>query len=338
MSPRWPILIGSLLACACATPPPAPKPVFIEAPVRPEPKAPEPEIVGVPYGVPVPGQAVPWPRETAPSKAEIEDAKSKKLSPKQVIEEANEKARRAPTPKGFTNATHVYDYIPGRLYGAWGAPNHLTTLAFVPGEEVLSFGLGDTVRWLVSKTYSGSGEGRHTLLVLEPRQRGLHTTMVVTTTIGTYHFELRSYQHTYLASVSFRHPRQRLVQFAREQRARRAKRQETQEASGPELAVDLEKLEDRYRFIVSDKNAPPRWMPRRVFHDGQRTYLVFHRDIGDRELPVVGVYSRTKKPRLVQTSVRGRYLIIGEVVERGTLRLGKENHERVGFELKKEAR
>ena len=44
------------------------------------------------------------------------------------------------------------------------------------------------------------------------------------------------------------------------------------------------------------------------------------------------------KPRLIQTAVRGRYLIVGEVVERGLLRVGKEHYETVGFELRKEAK
>jgi type IV secretion system protein VirB9 len=346
------VVLALLAPTACATGAPEPEPVFIEAAVvEPEPE-PEPLIVGVPYAVPAPGQAVPWPEETGPTPAEIEAARSQgeagARSPADVIEQANELARRAPTPEGFTNATHVYDYMPGRLYGAWGAPNHLTTLSFAPGEEVISYGLGDTVRWLVEKTYSGSGAERHTLLVLEPRQRGLHTTMVVTTSIGTYHFELRSFQHTYLASVSFRHPRARLVRLERERRERLSATaaggdqgtERTRGAAGGdlELAVDLSELEDRYRFVVPDASSPPRWMPRRVFHDGLRTYLVFDRELGDRELPVVAVYSRTKKPRLVQTTVRGRYMIVGEVVERGMLRVGKEHYERVGFELAREAR
>lgn len=334
------LLGGLALQSACATPPaPEVDPVYIEA--TPEPPAPQPPIVvGVPYAQPITGQAVAWPDPVEPTAAEIEAATAKERSAKEVIEEANERARRAPTPEGFSNATHVYDYMPGRLYQAWGAPNHLTSLVFSPGEEVISYGLGDTVRWLVEKTHSGAGADRHTLLVLEPRARGLHTTMVVTTSIGTYYVELKSYQHTYLASVSFRHPRERLVQLERDRVAQleREASAPSERAGGMELAVDLADVEDRYRFIVEDRDEPPRWMPRRAFHDGFKTYLVFDHELGDRELPVVAVYSRDKKPRLIQTAVRGRYMIVGEVVERGLLRVGKEHHETVGFELRKEAR
>jgi len=285
----------------------------------------------------VTGQTVPDP--AMPTPQAVATAKKKKLSARQVIEEANEQARREPTPEGFVNANHVYDFMPGRLYKAWGAPNHLTTLVFAPGEKVISYGLGDTTRWLIEETFSGEGANQHTLLLLEPVMRGLHTTMVVTTTLGTYRIELASYQHTYLASVSFRHPRARLVMLERARAAPATAELETPSKSvgGMDLAVDLADVEDRYRFIVDDRDAPPRWMPRSVFHDGYKTYLVFNRELGDSEIPVVAVYSRDKKPRLIQTAVRGRYLIVGEVVERGLLPVGTEHYETVGFELRKEA-
>ena len=326
-------------ACASA-PDPMPTGEYVEATPEPPPE-PEMVVVGVPYAQPVAGQARPAP-PAEPTAAQIEQATRQPRDPQQVLEQANQKARQAPVPEGFINSNAVYDYMPHSLYQVWGAPNHLTMVTFAPGEQVYSYAAGDTIRWQVEKTFSGSGDQRRLHLLVQPIRRDLHTTMVVTTSVGTYHFELKSFQHTYMANVSFNHPRQKLVQLAHasqgapEAQARGAR---PAQGSSSKLAVDLDQIEDRYQFIVADRDDPPRWMPRGVFHDGQRTFIDFGRELGEQELPALFVLSKARKPRLVQYHVQGRYMIVGEVLEFGVLRLGKhEDGEQVGLELKPEAR
>lgn len=331
------ILAMCMVSVGCAsTPEPLPKGPYVE--VTPEPP-PEPEIrvVGVPYAQPVPGQAKAWP-QAEPTEEEIAEAKKKALSPDQVMDAANEAARQAPTPEGFVNSTLVYDYMPGALYQVWGAPNHFTVLTFAQGEEILSFGAGDTVRWKVNRTWSGTGDNLRYHLVVQPRRRGLHTSMLVTTTYGTYSIELKSYQHSYLAGVTFSYPQQQLQYMQASALQKNAEHRESMQSSQTALAVDLGEVEDRYRLIVADKKHPPSWTPRRVFHDGKRTFIDFGKPLGEEELPALFLYSRSKKPRVAQYRVEGRYMIVGGVIEFGALRLGEDEDEVVGLELKKEAR
>lgn len=338
---------GALLVVtsACQTPDPMPDATYVEVPAAPAPAEPEPRIVAVPYPQPVPGQAKPWP-EAKPEQASIEDAKVSKKSNAEILDDANASARQRPDPEGFVNAILEYDYMTGALYQVWGAPNHLTTISFKPGEELLSFGAGDTLRWKVSKTFSVTPEGKQEHLVVQPRRRDLHTTMVVTTTLGLYHFELRSYQHTWLAGVQFNYPYEQLEFFERE-RAHKIARREQADAShgsalkgGAEVSVDLTSIEDRYHLIVSNKRRPPAWTPKRVFHDGRRTFIDFGRELGQDELPALFALGSDKSARLVQYTPQGRYMVVGQVLEFAMLRLGENpgRDDTVGIELDKEAR
>ncbi len=330
-------LMSLILTCGCkSAPEPMPQGPYVEATPEPPP-TPNVQVVGVPYPQPVPGQAKPWP-PSEPSAEAIEDAKKEALSPDKVMDAANEEARQSPSPEGFINATLVYDFMPGALYQVWSAPNHLTMIDFAPGEEIYDFAAGDTIRWQVGQTYSGKGSKLRSHLVIEPVRRDLHTSMIVTTSLGTYSFELRSYQHSYLASVTFRYPRQTLEIMHAQALVQSKEEHAVREATQDELAVDLTQVEDRYRFIVEDKDDAPSWMPRRVFHDGKRTYIDFGKELGEEKLPALFLYSKSKKPRVVQYKVRGRYMIVAGVIEFGMLRMGEEEDESVGIELKKEAR
>lgn len=334
------LLLLALLLCACT--PRAqvvPDGVTFE-PVEETPEeAPAPVVIGVPYPQPIAGQAVPLP-PSGPDEEAIEEAKAKQLAPHEVLDEANDRARQAPLPEGFINANLVYDYMPGAIYQLWSAPNHLTMINFAPGEEIYSFAAGDTLRWMVERTRSGPPDAQRLHLLVQPVRKGLHTTMIVTTSRGTYHFELKSYQHTYTASVSFNYQRQQLKAFAASAASANEARGHHGSARGGELAlaVQLDDVETRYRLIVGRRRQRPSWTPTRVFHDGKKTYIDFGHDLAEREVPTLFLLSKKKTPELAQYTIHGRYMVIGQVVEFGVLQMGEDGSERVGIELDEEAR
>lgn len=339
-------LVGALVtASACQTPEPMPDATYVEVPPAPPAPDPEPRVVAVPYAQPIPGQAKPWP-EARPTDEAIADAKAgEKKTNKQILDEANEKARQHPTPDGFFNAVLVYDFMPGALYQIWGAPNHLTTMSFAPGEEIVSTLGGDTKRWKVLKTYSVENGKQRQHLVIEPRRRDLHTTFVITTTLGVYLIEARSYQHAYLAGVEFNHPYGALEFIPPSQLGLSGPQSVGQglakkESEGAGIEVNLDQIVDDYHLIVDDKRHPPHWAPRRVFHDGKRTFIDFGYELGDKELPALFVLGPDKSSRLVQYKSQGRYMVVGQVIHHAMLRLGDKpgKGDSVGIELDKEAR
>src|SRR5690348_18405645 len=66
--------------------------------------------------------------------------------------------------------------------------------------------IGDSVRWEVAPTASGSGPDSTPILIIKPRISGLDTTMVVPTDRRAYYIWLQSKPAEYVARVAFTYP------------------------------------------------------------------------------------------------------------------------------------
>ena len=95
------------------------------------------------------------------------------------VELANKAALREPSASGYRNAVQVYPYSEGALYRLFAAPERVSDIALQPGETLTSVAAGDTVRWTVGDTTSGSGEGRRTHILVKPFTAGLSTNLVI---------------------------------------------------------------------------------------------------------------------------------------------------------------
>src|SRR3546814_384336 len=85
---------------------------------------------------------------------------------------ANKAALREPSRAGYIAAVQIYPYAEGALYRLYAAPERVTDIALQPGEAVTSVAAGDTVRWTVGDTTSGSGEGKRTHILVKPFTAG----------------------------------------------------------------------------------------------------------------------------------------------------------------------
>src|SRR3546814_7328427 len=87
------------------------------------------------------------------------------------------------------NAVQVYPYSEGALFRLFAAPERVSDIALQPGETLTSVAAGDTVRWTVGDTASGSGETKRTHLLVKPFAPGLSTNLVITTDRRVYHVQ-----------------------------------------------------------------------------------------------------------------------------------------------------
>ena len=193
------VLLSAVGLAACATfrPPDIsydddPKPaVFQGEPPRPV------EVVEIPKPLPLPGQlkAVPGGRALGPEPK----------NPTDRVANANEAARVQPTRNGYINAVQVYPYATGALYQVYTAPGQVTDIALQEGEQLVGSGpvaAGDTVRWIIGDTESGTGQTKRVHIEVKPTRPDLVTNLVINTDRRTYHLELRSTEQAYMASVS----------------------------------------------------------------------------------------------------------------------------------------
>jgi type IV secretory pathway VirB9-like protein len=193
----------SLAACATTHKPPAIR--YDETP-RAAVLAPEPpravQVVQIPEPLPLPGQLKPLPGRVAAPPLEAAD-------PRTRVEQANLAARIQPSKAGYINAVQVYPFTDGALYQLYAAPGEITDIALEPGEQLAGTGpvaAGDTVRWIIGDTESGSGATKRVHILVKPSRPDLTTNLVINTDKRTYHLEMRSADKTYMASLSWSYP------------------------------------------------------------------------------------------------------------------------------------
>ncbi|WP_161786860.1 TrbG/VirB9 family P-type conjugative transfer protein, partial [Cupriavidus sp. SK-4] len=62
----------------------------------------------------------------------------------------------------------------------------VTVISLQEGEELVTVAAGDTVRWIVGNTASGSGDALRVNVLVKPIRSGLKTNLVITTSRRTY--------------------------------------------------------------------------------------------------------------------------------------------------------
>lgn len=225
-----------------------------------------------------------------------------------------EAARVQPDRTGFVNAIQVFPYTEGALYQVYAKPGQVTDIALQQGEQLVGSGpvaSGDTVRWMIGDTVSGSGPMARVHILVKPVRPDIATNLVINTDRRTYHLELRANPSVYMASVSWTYPQDQLI-------ALRQARAEAEREAPVAAGMDLSLLNFRYA-IEGDR---PEWRPLRAFDDGVRVFVEFPESIAQGELPPLFVIGAKGEAELVNYRVSGRYMIVDRLFARAELRLG----------------
>ena len=224
---------------------------------------------------------------------------------------ANKAALREPSNAGYLGAVQVYPYSDGALYRLYAAPERITDIILQPGETITSVAAGDTVRWTVGDTTSGSGADQRTHIFVKPYSAGLKTNLVITTSRRVYHIELESRPAGAMAALSWTYPQDELIALRRQQDAATA-------AAPIASGLAVEGLNFNYAFS-GDK---PAWRPVRAFDDGRQTFIEFSPSIAVGEAPPLFVIGEDGEAALVNYRVAGRYYVVDRLFGAAELRLG----------------
>ena len=268
MMHRVTALLFAAVAAGCAHAPPVENgstPGTAPAVAVPATRIIEPntEVVAVPTPLPLPGQLKP----VAPATGANDATPAPDPDPAQRVHAANAAARLEPVTDGYVNAIQVYPWTEGALYQVYTAPGQVTDLALAPGEQLVSLSAGDTVRWKVAETASGSGSDQRPHVLVKPTAAKLVTNLVIATDRRVYHVELQSLDAAYMASVSWTYPEEELA-FRRSVAA--GQRAETRPAAD---GIRPDELHFGYR-ILGDR---PAWRPVRPSTTGSGCSSSFRR-------------------------------------------------------------
>jgi len=310
------LLVTASALAGCATTSAKPPANAFDDPPReiaatPAPEAPRPvEVVTIPEPLPLPGQLKP----VAEGQRPVEPA-----DPRSRVGAANAAARVQPVRDGFLNAIQQYPWTDGALYQVYTAPGQVTDIALQEGEQLVGPGpvaAGDTVRWIIGDTVSGSGPTARVHILAKPTRPDISTNIVINTDRRTYHVELRATASTYMASVSWTYPQDALIAL----QGRNAVAASTAPVA---TAVNVASLNFRYRI---DGDRVP-WKPVRAFDDAGQVFIEFPAGISQGEMPPLFVTGAARDAELVNYRVQGRYMVVDRLFAAAELRLGDKRTE-----------
>ena len=244
----------------------------------------------------------------------IPAAAAENRDPPQSVGRANDAARVQPERATFLNAIQKYAWAEGALFQVYAAPGQVTDIVLQEGEELVGPGpvaAGDTGRWIIGDTVSGSGATRRVHILVKPTRPDIRTNLIINTSRRTYHLELRATPATYMASVSWSYPEQELI-------ALRAAAVERERVAPVVAGLVLAALNFRYR-LSGDK---PEWRPVRVFDDGRQLFVEFGDTIETGDMPPLFATGKKGQAELVNYRVHGRFMIVDRLFERGEFRMG----------------
>ncbi|OCC05411.1 P-type conjugative transfer protein TrbG [Labrys sp. WJW] len=233
-------------------------------------------------------------------------------APTARVENANAAARVQPRREGYYNAIQVYPWSEGALYQVYAAPGQITDIGLEPGESLTGTGpiaAGDTARWIIGDTESGSGVTRRAHVLVKPSRAAITTNLVITTDRRTYMLELRSGEKPYMPAVSWAYPR-----------SAGAERQ----AVPPVPAIPAVAARN-YRYGLTGDNPP--WRPLAVYDDGRHVYVEFPRGIVQGEMPPLFVISPDGEAQIVNSRTYQHILIVDRLFGAAELRLGSSDRQ-----------
>jgi P-type conjugative transfer protein TrbG len=235
-------------------------------------------------------------------------------APTARVQSANRAALREPSHAGYVNAVQIYPYAEGTLYRLYAAPGRVSDIALQAGEAITAVAAGDTLRWTVGDTTSGSGPARRVHILVKPFSAGLSTNLVITTDRRVYLLQLESTGATAMAALSWTYPQDELIALRRSAAAA--------EAAAP-VAGGLAVENLHFGYSISGDNPP--WRPLRAFDDGRQTFIEFPPAIAQGEAPPLFVIGERGEAELVNYRMSGHYYVVDRLFARAELRLGAEH-------------
>lgn len=192
-----------------------------------------------------------------------------------------------------------------------------------PGEFAPQDGvnLGDSARWTVSSTVSGSGQNETQHILLKPMDVGLSTTVVITTNRRAYHIALKSHRTDFMPKVSFTYPQDRQAEWGRIQTLQSELAKEEKDVNTmPGSKEYLGNLSFDYEI---EGRAP--WKPIRAYNDGKKTIVQLPEAIQQAEAPTLlllnkkGSLLSEPETGLVNYRLQGDRFIVDSVFNKAVL-------------------
>jgi type IV secretion system protein VirB9 len=230
------------------------------------------------------------------------------------VASANRASVQEPSRDADVGAVQHYPWADGGIYRLYTAPERVSDIALQPGETLVSVAAGDTARWVIGDTSSGTGAGRRTHVLVKPTAAGLATNLLIATDRRIYHVEVESAGKAGMAGIAWTYPDDSLL-------ALRGAPAAADSAVAAGIAVEA--LNFDYRIEGDD----PPWRPLRAFDDGRQVFIEFPPSLLQGEAPPLFVTGEGGRAELVNYRQRGRYYVVDRLFAAAELRLGERRQQ-----------
>ncbi len=204
-----------------------------------------------------------------------------------------------------------FPYEPNDTFIVLSRPKSVTDIVLHPDEEVVGLALGDNYQWLVKETRGH--------IFVKPLRPNLATSATLVTSARTYQFTLQSSPEdgVWYQRVSFVYPQLMVIERERQEGVQRMQDAETSrlEAQIASPRMSPENLNFDYK-IKGDAT----FRPTQVFDDGKFTWVKLPKT---QDMPAFFMVGEDKAIELINTHIRGDYVVVQRLVDRLLLKLGE---------------
>lgn len=199
-----------------------------------------------------------------------------------------------------------------------------TDIQLQPGEKILSSPFcGDTVRWDIHPTISGSGSNEISHVIIKPKDAGLETTLAIFTNKRTYHLAIKSHSRKHMPIVGFRYKDDIDKQWSAYQtHINRNNKSKLFAVTSGGRSKNINSLDFNYNVSGSAN-----WKPKRVYNDGIKTYIQMPSSVKYKEAPILMVLDSSSNKQLVNYRLKNDRYVVDKLFDEAILIIGVGNDQ-----------
>lgn len=204
-----------------------------------------------------------------------------------------------------------FPYEPNDTFIVLSRPKSVTDIVLHPDEEVVGLALGDNYQWFVK-------EARGHIFV-KPLRPNLSTSATLVTSARTYQFTLQSSPEDgiWYQRVSFVYPQLMVIERERQESVRRSQENEVARLDAQVASPRLSPENLNFDYKIKGEAS---FRPTQVFDDGKFTWVKLPKT---QDMPAFFMVAEDKGVELINTHLRGDYVVVQRLVDRLLLKLGE---------------
>lgn len=204
-----------------------------------------------------------------------------------------------------------FPYEPNDTFVVMTRPKSITDIVLHPDEEVIGLALGDTFQWQVKEA-----KGH---IFVKPLRPNLSTSVTLVTSARTYQFTLQSSPEDgiWYQRVSFVYPQLLVIERERQATVKRSQDAEVARLDAQVASPRLSPENLNFEYSVSGDAT---FKPTQVFDDGKFTWVRMPKT---QDMPAFFMVAEDGGIELINTHLRGDYVVVQRLVNKLLLKLGK---------------